>query len=124
MPQWMNAGLVLLLTLLSGLLDARGFVYASRAWPNGRFDASLGLSSIVAFSAGIGCYVVAVKYMQQLGIGAVALQSGLWFVVTAVGISLMDGRIADWSRAQQLVALLVAIGLGWLIATTTGSEPH
>ena len=31
-----------ILTVASGLLDARGFVYASRAWPGGQLDAEDG----------------------------------------------------------------------------------
>lgn len=115
-----HAAVVLLLTVLSGLLDGRGFLYAARAWPGGQFDVRLGAASVVAFAAGLSCYVLAVKYLQQLGVASVALQSGIWFVVTAVSISLMDGRIGEWSRTQQVVAVMVAAGLGWLIASTAG----
>jgi hypothetical protein len=54
----------------------------------------------------------------------VALQSAIWFVVTAVGIAAMDGSVAGWTRAQQVVAVAVAAGLGWLIATTSAASGH
>jgi hypothetical protein len=56
--------------------------------------------------------------MQNAGIQGVALQSGIWFVVTAIGIAVMDGSIAHWSRTQQVVGGAVAIALCWLISTT------
>ena len=94
-----NLAVVGLLTIVSGLLDARGFVYAARAWPDVQLDLKIALASLVSFAGGVSAYIVAVKFMQNAGIHGVALQSGIWFVVTAVGIA-------------------VAIALGWLITTT------
>jgi hypothetical protein len=78
----------------------------------------MGLASLLSFTGGVSVYVLAVKFMQSAGIQGVALQSGIWFVVTAVGIAMMDGSLLQWTRTQQLVGIAVAIGLGWLIATT------
>jgi hypothetical protein len=114
----LNIVLVLLCTALSGVLDARGFVYASRAWPGGQIDWPIGLLAIGSFLGGLSLYVVAVRFLQAAGISSVALQSGVWFVVTAVGIAAFDGSMLQWSRPQQIVALVIAIGLGWLIVTT------
>jgi hypothetical protein len=118
MGQVGNFLVVGLLTLASGLLDARGFVYAARAWPQGQLDARMGLASLVCFVGGLTAYVASIRFMQNAGIQGVALQSGIWFVVTAIGIALMDGTITQWSRAQQVVGAAVAIALCWLIATT------
>jgi len=122
MSQWVNALLVFGLTVFSGLLDARGFVYASRAWPDGVLDLKWGVSAVLAFVGGLSCYVVAVKYMQGFGLQGVALQSAVWFVVTGVGVAIMDGSILGWTRTQQGVAVLLAIGLGWLIVSTSMAE--
>ena len=121
MGQVGNFAIVAILTLASGLLDARGFVYAARAWPNGQLDLKMGLASLAAFAGGVSAYIIAIRFMQNAGIQGVALQSGIWFVVTAIGIAAMDGSILQWSRAQQLVGLAVAIALGWLITTTRTS---
>lgn len=123
MSQISNLVVVVVLTVLSGLLDGRGFVYAARAWPGGDLDLRLAASAVLAFATGLVCYVIAVKFLQQFGVGSVALQSAIWFVVTVVGISLMDGRIATWTRPQQIVGLLVAAGLCWLIVSTAVKAP-
>ena len=77
---------------------------------------------MLCFLAGLSCYVVAVRFIQALGVSGVALQSALWFIVTAVGIAALDGSIAGWTRAQQVVGVLVVTGLGWLIVTTASAE--
>ena len=122
MGQLGNLLVVGLLTIASGLLDARGFVYAARVWPGGQLDVKMGLASLAAFGGGLTAYILAIKFMQGAGIHGVALQSGIWFVVTAVGIAAMDGTLLQWSRTQQLVGVAVAVALTWLIATTRAAE--
>lgn len=116
------AFLVLVLTVMSGVMDARGFVYAGRAWPDGNIDWTAVGQSLLAFFAGISLYIGAVRFMQAMGLHAVALQSGIWFVATAIGIAALDGTVTQWTRLQQVVALLVMAGLAWLI--TTAHEVH
>ena len=60
--------------------------------------------------------------MQNAGIQGVAIQSGIWFVITAVGIAVMDGTLVHWSRTQQVVGVAVAVALCWLISTTRAAE--
>jgi hypothetical protein len=122
MGQFGNLIVVGLLTIGSGLLDARGFVYAAQSWPGGQLDLRVGLLSLACFAGGLTAYIVAVKFMQNAGIQGVALQSGIWFVITAVGIAAMDGTILNWSRTQQVVGVAVAVALCWLIATTRAAE--
>jgi hypothetical protein len=118
MGQLGNFVIVGVLTVASGLMDARAFVYAGRTWPNGQLDVRMGLSSLAAFIAGITFYLVAVKFMQNAGIQSVALQTCIWFVVTVIGIAAMDGAVLTWTRPQQVVGIAVTLLLGWLIITT------
>ncbi len=118
MGQVGNLLLVGALTVGSGLLDARAFVFASRAWPEGRLDWKMGVLTLGCFAGGIGLYMLAVKFMQNAGIQGVALQSSIWFIVTAIGIAVMDGTIVQWTRSQQVVGVAVAIALCWLISST------
>jgi hypothetical protein len=122
MGQAGNLIVVGLLTIGSGLLDARGFVFAARAWPGGQLDVKVGALSLASFAGGLTCYILAVKFMQNAGIQGVALQSGIWFVITAVGIAVMDGTLIQWSRTQQVVGVAIAVALCWLISTTRAAE--
>jgi hypothetical protein len=116
-----SASLVLVLTVLSGVMDARGFVYAGRAWPSGSVNWNAVAMSMLAFFAGISLYIGAVRFMQTLGLNAVALQSGIWFAATAIGIAAMDGTVLQWTRIQQVVAVAIIAALTWLITT---AQPH
>ncbi len=117
MKPFFCALLVLILTVTSGVMDARGFVYAGRAWPHGNIDWTAVGQSMLAFFAGISLYIGAVRFMQAMGLHAVALQSGIWFVATAIGIAALDGTVMQWTRVQQSVALATMAGLAWLIMT-------
>ncbi len=122
MSHLMNLLLVTGLTTLSGLLDARGFYYAPLAWPGGRLDGKFATLSIVCFVGGLSLYILAVRFMQHVGVGSVTVQSAIWFVVTAIGIAVLDGSVLQWTRAQQAVAVLVFFGLAWLISTTRAAS--
>lgn len=124
MSKTVSLGLVLVLTFLSGFLDARGFVYASRAWPGGQFDLKIGLAAVGSFALGLTLYIGAVRFMQGFGIGGVALQSAIWFVVTAIGIAAMDGTVLQWTRTQQFVGIGIGVALAWLITTTSATSGH
>jgi len=120
MTATLNTLLVIAITLVSGILDARGFLHAGRAWPQGSIDVREVALSLAFFGGGISLYVIAVRFMQNLGVGSAALQTAVWFIVTAVALAVFDGSIAQWTRTQQVVGALLAIGLGWLVVTTAG----
>jgi hypothetical protein len=122
MQNLVNLSLVVFLTGLSGLLDARGFHFAGQAWPRGVLEWRMGGSAILCFVGGLSCYVLAVRFMQGLGVGSVAIQTGIWFVVTAIGVAWLDGSIATWTRTQQGVGIGVALAIGWLAATTAAPK--
>lgn len=60
--------------------------------------------------------------MQHVGVGSVAVQSAVWFVVTAIGIAVLDGSVLQWTRVQQLVGVLIFLGLAWLISATRAAS--
>jgi hypothetical protein len=74
-------------------------------------------ASVLAFLAGLCLYIASVRFMKGLGVNAVTLQSAIGLVVTAIGLAIMDGSILQWTRAQKVVAVVIACGLTWLIAT-------
>jgi hypothetical protein len=110
------------LTLASGLADSYGFVHAARVWDGGRLiPAELGRSS-VGFALGITIYWIVIRFLEQLGVHSVAIQTVGWFGATLVGVAVVTGEFRDWGTANQIVALGVALGIGWLmIATGTQS---
>jgi hypothetical protein len=106
------------LTLASGLADSYGFVHAARVWDGGRLiPAELGRSS-VGFALGITTYWIVIRFLDQLGVHSVAIQTVGWFGATLVGVAVVTGEFRDWGPANQIVALGVALGIGRLMVTT------
>ena len=109
---------VVALSLVSGLGDARGFVHAARIWQGGRLAVGELVRSGAGFALGIGAYWVSVRYLRQCGIVAPEAQTLLWFGVTVVGVALVSGQFQQWQPIDQAVAVLVLAGIGWLMVRT------
>jgi hypothetical protein len=106
------------LTLASGLADSYGFVHANRLWHDGRIvPAELGRSS-VGFALGIATYWILLRFAEQLGVHSVAIQTVGWFGATLVGVAILTGEFRSWGLANQIVALGVTVGIGWLMVAT------
>ena len=112
-------GTVLLIgmfTLLSALGDAEGFVHASKVWQDGRFVWSEAVKSALGFQFGVVMYWLALWKLTSIGIVQVELQTLFWFVATIVGVALISGRILRWPAIDQVVAVGVLVGVGWLLS--------
>jgi hypothetical protein len=110
--------LVLAITLASGMADAQGFLHAARIWQDGRLVWGALLRSGAGFAMGISLYYVGLRFQDALGIRAPEVQTVSWFAVTLVGVALTSGGFAAWRRLDQLVAVLVLAGIGWLLLRT------
>lgn len=113
-----NTLLVLVLIVLSGFADSLGFVYAAKIWQNGAVSwPDVGRSALGWFG-GITLYVFSLKYMQRLGVTSAEVQTAVWFAMTIIGVVIFSGRFFSWPRLEQAVAVLVLVGLGWLLVRT------
>jgi hypothetical protein len=107
--------LILAFTLLSGLADAAGFVYASRVWSDGRFMWVEALKCVAGFQFGMLMYWLALWKLSAHGIVSVEIQTLFWFVVTIVGVALLNGRVFSWAPLDQAVAACVLAGVMFLM---------
>ncbi len=107
--------LIVTFTLLSGLGDGAGFVYASRIWSEGRFVWVEALKCILAFQFGMVMYWLALWKLTQHGVESAELQTLFWFVVTIIGVALMSGRVFSWAPLDQAVAGAVLMGVFFLM---------
>jgi hypothetical protein len=112
--------IVLGLTLISGFGDAQGFVHAARVWQGGRLVWPELAKSAAGFAVGIASFWLSVRYMGQLGVVSPEIQALLWFSMAMIGVALASGRFLQWQRVDQMIGLLVLLGLGWLVFRTGG----
>jgi len=92
-----------------------GFVYAAQIWRQDALSwADLGKSAL-GWGVGITLYVVSLRYMARLGVTSVEIQTAVWFAMTIIGVVIFSGKFFSWPRLEQMVAVLVLVGLGWLM---------
>ena len=112
--------LIILLTLLSGLADAQGFIHASTTWMDGKIIWGECLKALSGFGLGAICYLLAINFLKQAGIVSSEMQTITWFTVTIIGVALFTGKFLHWHIADQIVALAVIAGVAWLLVRTGG----
>jgi Na+/citrate or Na+/malate symporter len=107
--------LILTFTVLSGLGDGAGFVYASRVWSDGRFVWIEAFKCLAAFQFGMVMYWLALWKLTQHGVASAEIQTLFWFVVTIIGVALLSGRVFSWAPLDQAVAAAVLMGVFFLM---------
>jgi hypothetical protein len=109
---------IVLFTLLSGVGDAQGFLYAGKVWNDGQFQWLEALKSAAGFQFGVLMYWFALRHLQASGVVAVEVQTLFWFGATIIGVALLGGQFLRWPISDQLAALGVLSGIGWLMFRT------
>lgn len=102
----------------SGLFDSLAFTHAAKVWKDGRLVWAEAAITGSSFLIGITLYLVAVRYLAEAGVIQAEIQTLLWFAITILGVAVLGGRFFHWQPLEQLVAVNVLIGLGWLISRT------
>lgn len=111
---------IMVLSLISGVIDSKGFSFASEAWIKGNFHPNALVKSFAAFSIGLTFYWATVFFMKRVGINAAELQAGLWFTVVIIGVSLASGSFLQWNQIDKVVAFLTVAGLLFLLVRNGG----
>ena len=117
---WRTWLVIVVLTLFSGVGDAYGFTHAALVWQSNRLVWGEVARSAAGFAAGIGLYWLVLKYMIAVGIVSPEIQTIAWFGVTLVGVAVLSGKFLGWALADQVVAVAVLAGIGWLLVRTGG----
>jgi hypothetical protein len=113
-----NSLIVLVLIVLSGFADSLGFVYASKVWQKDTLSwIDLGKSAL-GWWIGITLYVISLRFMARMGVTSAEIQTIVWFAMTIIGVVIFSGKFFSWPRLEQMIAVLVLVGLGWLLART------
>ncbi len=117
-PLFLPIVLIAILTLLSGLSDARGAIHASAIWQGGRLVwAELGKSTFF-FLLGISFYWATLRFMQMVGMVATELQVLTWFGSMLIGVALLSGAFFRWRLPEQIVGIGVLVAIVWLSVRT------
>jgi hypothetical protein len=111
--------LLIALTLLSGFADAQGFVHASNIWLNGKLIWPEIMKSAAGFGVGIVAYWTCIKFLQDINIVSPEIQTIGWFTATIVGVAIFSGKFLHWRIADQVVGIVILLGVAWLLTRST-----
>jgi hypothetical protein len=111
-----NFLIALALVVLSGFADSLGFVYAAKVWQKDVFSWLDLVKSMLGWWGGITLYVISLRFMARMGVTSAEIQTIVWFAMTIIGVVIFSGKFFIWPRLDQAVAILVLVGLGWLLA--------
>lgn len=112
--------LLIVLTLISGLADAQGFVHASNIWQGGKLIGPEVFKSAFGFAGGIATYWLCIRFLQDIRIVSPEMQTLGWFTATIIGIALFSGKFLQWHTIDQIVGIAVLCGVAWLLFRTGG----
>lgn len=112
--------LLIVLTLISGLADAQGFIHAANIWQSGKIVWLELLKSALGFGVGILMYWVCIRFLQDFRVFSPEIQTLGWFSVTIVGVAMFSGKFLHWQRIDQIVGVLVLCGVAFLLFRTGG----
>jgi hypothetical protein len=116
MPERTKLSLLIIgITLLSGIGDSLGFIHAAKMWQGGKLVLSEFGKSALGFGIGISSYWLAVRHLKELGVLSPETQTLLWFAVTLIGVAFISGKFLRWQTIDQIVAVAVLLGIGWLM---------
>ena len=107
--------LILILTLVSGLADAQGFLHAASTWENGKIVWFEGIKALSGFITGAVSYILVINYLKQVGIVVPELQTMIWFIVAMLSIAIVSGKFLQWQRIDQGIAVIAIVCIGWLV---------
>ena len=124
MGQIGNILVVGLLTVASGLLDARGFVYAARAWPAGHLDVKMALASLAAFAGGYQAIRDGGIEALTTGIHLEYEQAAAFDDVLTIGVRCAEIRGARFRYEYVVERDGESVAHGWTMHATVDAATH
>ncbi|MDR3576011.1 MAG: hypothetical protein P4L50_19270 [Anaerolineaceae bacterium] len=109
------AGIAIAFTILSGFGDAQGFIHAAKIWNAKEIIWQEMLRSGLGYGFGVLVYWISLRFWGMLGIDSPEIQTFGWFVVTIVGVALINGEISKWSLIDRVAAIIAILCVGLIM---------
>ena len=110
--------MIIVLTLISGLADAQGAIWASKIWDNDRLNPDALWRAALGFGVGIAVYFITVRFLRNVGVVSPELQTAIYMVVMLVSVALVSRAFFTWQPVDQGVAVAILVGIVWLSVRT------
>ncbi len=110
--------MIIVLTLISGVADAQGAIWASKIWDNDRLNPDALWRAALGFGVGIAVYFITVRFLRNVGVVSPELQTAIYLGVMLVSVALVSRQFFAWQPVDQAVAVAVLVGIVWLSVRT------
>jgi hypothetical protein len=111
--------LLILLTVASAYGDSRGFIWSDRAWDHGTVDWRAIRYALLSFAFGITAWLLAVRYLKEMGSIGVSAQAMGWFLLTILGVAAASGEFVRWSLIDKSLAMICIACFAALVFRTS-----
>lgn len=112
----MTLALIAGLTILTASGDTVGFIFADRAWANGRIDWSCAALALAGYAVGVSSYIAVLGPIKRAIDVPPEIQTLAWFALTSIGVAIASRAALGWS-ADKIAAGVIAVScLGYLVA--------
>jgi hypothetical protein len=111
--------LLILLTVASAYGDSRGFIWSDRVWNDGIVNWRAAAYSLAGFGFGITTWLLAVRYLKQVGGIGVSAQTIAWFLLTILGVAVASGEFVRWSAFDRTLAIICICCFAVLVFRTS-----
>ncbi|MCB0161533.1 MAG: hypothetical protein KDD83_25530, partial [Caldilineaceae bacterium] len=78
---------IVILTVITGFTDARGFVHVAAMWDGSTFVPGAAAKAVGYFAVGIPAYMATIYFLRRHGLAVAELQVMFWFLITVVGVA-------------------------------------
>lgn len=113
-----SLALVITVMVLAGLFDSQGYYHATKIWRGSTIVWGEVAKSAGTYALGTLMFWLAVRLLQTFGDVPPEVQTALAFAVIIVGVAAVSGRALSWRPVDQIVAVVVLAGIGWLLFRT------
>ncbi len=100
--------------------EAEGYAHSSKVWSHGKFITGEAFNATLGYVIGTIMFWISIKFLQEMKIVTPEIQTIIWFTLTIVGLAFLSGKFFHWQLIDQVVALFVFMGIGWLLFHTGG----
>lgn len=111
---------ILIVSVIGAWGEAQGYYFSSKVWSHGKFVTSEAIKAALGYILGTIMLWISIRFLQQMKIMTPEIQTVIWFTLTMIGVAFLSGKFFRWHLADQLIAFLVFLGIGWLLFHTGG----
>ena len=111
--------LLVVLTVASAFGDSRGFIYSYRAWNNPTVNWTDIWLALVGYGFGIATWLIAVKYLREVGGLGVSTQAIAWFLLTILRVAIASGDFMRWSIVDKSLSIVCLASFALLVYRTS-----